>query len=91
MPPSCSSGAQAQRRPTRWESRHGTSGWGLSCVFALDDAEGPPIEALDRRDVADPRLMQAADVGAGDLERLATITRLPVVAKGVLTAAAARE
>ncbi len=48
------------------------------------------IEALDHRDVADPRLMQAEDVGPRDLERLAEATGLPIVAKGVLTAEAAR-
>ncbi|GAA2468245.1 alpha-hydroxy acid oxidase [Terrabacter carboxydivorans] len=49
------------------------------------------VEALDHRDVADPRLMQAADVGPRDLERLARAAGLPVVAKGVLTAEAARD
>jgi 4-hydroxymandelate oxidase len=49
------------------------------------------VEALDRRDAADPRLQQVADLSAADLQRLATMTGLPVVAKGVLTAAAARD
>lgn len=49
------------------------------------------IEALDHRDVADPRLMQADDLSPRDLERLAGTSGLPVVAKGVLTAEAARE
>lgn len=49
------------------------------------------VEALDHRDVADPRLMQAADLGPRDLERLAASTGLPVVAKGVLSATAARD
>ncbi len=49
------------------------------------------VEALDLRDAADPRLQQAPDVTARDLERLAAATGLPVVAKGVLGAAAARD
>lgn len=49
------------------------------------------IESLDHRHVADPRLMQAEDVGPRDLERLAENSGLPVVAKGVLTAEAARD
>ena len=49
------------------------------------------IEALDHRDVADPRLMQAEDVGPRDLERLAAASGLPIVAKGVLTSEAARD
>ena len=49
------------------------------------------IEALDHRDVADPRLTQAEDVGPRDLERLAEASGLPIVAKGVLTAEAARD
>ncbi|GAA2747889.1 alpha-hydroxy acid oxidase [Terrabacter aerolatus] len=48
------------------------------------------IEALDHRDIADPRLMQAEDVSPHDLERLAGTSGLPLVAKGVLTAEAAR-
>ncbi|WP_392544305.1 alpha-hydroxy acid oxidase [Oryzobacter telluris] len=57
-------------------------------------ASMPPrgvIEALDRRDGADARLQQAPDLAPHDLERLADITGLPVVAKGVLTATAARD
>jgi 4-hydroxymandelate oxidase len=49
------------------------------------------VEALDRRDRSDERLQQAADLAASDLERLAAVSGLPVVAKGVLTAAAARD
>ena len=48
------------------------------------------VEALDGRDPADPRLQQAADLTARDLEHLADLTGLPVVAKGVLSGAAAR-
>jgi 4-hydroxymandelate oxidase len=48
------------------------------------------VEALDQRDVTDPRLQQAADLAPADIERLAAVSGLPVVAKGVLTAAAAR-
>ena len=49
------------------------------------------VPALDQRDVDDPRLRQALDVGPHDLERLAELTGLPVVAKGVLSAQAARD
>lgn len=49
------------------------------------------IEALDRRDPTDERLQQAPDLSADDLERLAQVSGLPVVAKGVLGAAAARD
>jgi 4-hydroxymandelate oxidase len=49
------------------------------------------VPALDRRVDGDARLQQAGDVGPGDLERLAAITGLPVVAKGVLSAQAARD
>jgi len=49
------------------------------------------IESLDHRDVGDRRMVQAADVGPHDLERLAATSGLPVVAKGVLTAEAARD
>ncbi|GAA2160739.1 4-hydroxymandelate oxidase [Humibacillus xanthopallidus] len=49
------------------------------------------VQALDDRDVTDERLQQARDVGPRDLERLAETTGLPVVAKGVLSAAAARD
>ncbi len=49
------------------------------------------IEALDRRDPTDPRSQQAADLTGRDLERLAGLTGLPIIAKGVLTGAAARD
>jgi 4-hydroxymandelate oxidase len=49
------------------------------------------VEALDHRDRSDGRLQQAPDVTARDLERLAAVSGLPIVAKGVLTAAAARD
>ena len=49
------------------------------------------VPALDQRDVDDPRLRQALDVGPHDLERLAELSGLPVVAKGVLSAHAARD
>ncbi|WP_404388743.1 alpha-hydroxy acid oxidase [Humibacillus xanthopallidus] len=49
------------------------------------------VPALDQRDVDDPRLRQAPDVGPHDLERLAELSGLPVVAKGVLSAQAARD
>ena len=49
------------------------------------------VEELDRRDLTDGRLQQAADVTAADVERLAAVSGLPVVAKGVLTATAARQ
>jgi 4-hydroxymandelate oxidase len=42
------------------------------------------VEALAGRDPDDPRLQQAADLGAADLARLKAISGLPVVAKGVL-------
>jgi 4-hydroxymandelate oxidase len=48
------------------------------------------VESLDARDLADERLFQAADLGPQDLRRLADVSGLPVVAKGVLTGAAAR-
>jgi 4-hydroxymandelate oxidase len=47
----------------------------------------PPVglvPELDQRDIDDPRLMQAGDVTARDIGRLAEISGLPVVAKGVL-------
>jgi 4-hydroxymandelate oxidase len=47
------------------------------------------VEDLDGRDVTDGRLQQAADVTAGDIARLAAVSGLPVVAKGVLTRTAA--
>jgi 4-hydroxymandelate oxidase len=49
------------------------------------------VSPLDRRDVTDERLQQARDVGPRDLERLAERSGLPVVAKGVLSAQAARD
>jgi 4-hydroxymandelate oxidase len=49
------------------------------------------VPALDRRVVTDERLQQARDVGPRDLERLAETSGLPVVAKGVLSAQAARD
>ena len=49
------------------------------------------VSALDRRDVTDERLQQARDVGPRDLERIAERSGLPVVAKGVLSARAARD
>lgn len=49
------------------------------------------VPALDDRVVTDDRLQQARDVGPHDLQRLAHISGLPVVAKGVLTAQAARD
>ncbi len=48
------------------------------------------VEALDHRDLVDESLQQAADVGPADVERLRAVSGLPVVAKGVLTAQAAR-
>lgn len=48
------------------------------------------VEALDARDLDDEGLYQAADLVAADLERLAAVSGLPVVAKGVLSADAAR-
>ncbi|MCU1537674.1 MAG: 2-hydroxy-acid oxidase [Humibacillus sp.] len=66
-------------------------------VVASKRADLPPpqehgiVEALDHRDATDPRLQQAADLSGADLERLGALTGLPVVAKGVLTAAAARD
>ena len=48
------------------------------------------VEALDARELDDEGLYQAADLVAADLERLAAVSGLPVVAKGVLSAAAAR-
>jgi 4-hydroxymandelate oxidase len=49
------------------------------------------IEALDGHDGTNPALLQAPDLSPHDIERLADITGLPVVAKGVLTAEAARD
>ncbi|HET8989251.1 MAG TPA: alpha-hydroxy acid oxidase [Humibacillus sp.] len=49
------------------------------------------VPALDDRAVTDERLQQARDVGPRDLERLADMSRLPIVAKGVLSAQAARD
>jgi 4-hydroxymandelate oxidase len=54
----------------------------------------PPVgvvSALDRRIVTEERLQQARDLGPRDLERLAETSGLPVVAKGVLSAQAARD
>ena len=48
------------------------------------------VEALDLRDPADERYQQAADVTAADVARLSAVSGLPVVAKGVLGAEAAR-
>jgi 4-hydroxymandelate oxidase len=42
------------------------------------------VAALDRRDLADVRLQQAADVSEADIARLADLTGLPIIAKGVL-------
>ena len=49
------------------------------------------IEALDGHDGTNPGLLQAPDLAPRDIERLASITGLPIVAKGVLTAQAARD
>ena len=49
------------------------------------------IEALDGHDGTNAALRQAPDLSPHDIERLAGITGLPVVAKGVLTAQAARD
>jgi 4-hydroxymandelate oxidase len=42
------------------------------------------VPALDERDPADERFLQAADVTAADIARLNAISGLPVIAKGVL-------
>jgi 4-hydroxymandelate oxidase len=47
------------------------------------------VEGLDHRDLDDGQLQQAADVSAADVARLAAVSGLPVVAKGVLTGSAA--
>ena len=47
------------------------------------------VEDLDGRNLTDGRLQQAADVTAADIARLAAVSGLPVVAKGVLTPTAA--
>jgi 4-hydroxymandelate oxidase len=48
------------------------------------------IPELDERDASDERLWQAADLLPADLERLADVSGLPVVAKGVLRGDQAR-
>ena len=49
------------------------------------------VPDLDPHAVSGARVQQAGDVGPRDLERLAEISGLPVVAKGVLSAQAARD
>ena len=59
--------------------------------FPADMPERGLIEALDGHDGTNSALLQAPDLAPHDIERLASITGLPVVAKGVLTAEAARD